>query len=83
MCILADDSQFNRSLFVLTDYTRIYVPVVLLLNMIDVAKRQGKKVNTAGLEKARRIPVIPMVAADKSNIRLFAKRKDIQYSEFG
>ena len=37
VCILADASQLNRSLFMLADYAGIRVPVVLLLNMMDVA----------------------------------------------
>ena len=32
VCILADASQLNRSLFMLADYAGIHVPVVLLLN---------------------------------------------------
>lgn len=71
VCILADASQLNRSLFMLADYAGIHVPVVLLLNMMDVAEGQGKKVNTAGLEKALGIPVIPMVAADKKQYQTF------------
>lgn len=34
VCILADASQLNRSLFMLADYAGIHVPVVLLLNTI-------------------------------------------------
>lgn len=43
VCILADASQLNRSLFMLADYTGIRVPVVLLLNMMDVANRRGSR----------------------------------------
>ena len=38
VCILADASQLNRSLFMLADYAGIHVPVVLLLNMMDIAE---------------------------------------------
>ena len=51
VCILADASQLNRSLFMLADYAGIHVPVVLLLNMMDIAEGQGKKINVAGLQK--------------------------------
>ena len=60
-----------RDRFMLADYAGIRVPVVLLLNMMDVAERQGKKINTAGLQKALGIPVIPMVAADKKQYQPF------------
>ena len=65
VCILADASQLNRSLFMLADYTGIRVPVVLLLNMMDVAKSQGKQIDTNGIAKSLGIPVVPLVAADK------------------
>lgn len=65
ICILADASQLGRSLFMLADYVGIQVPVVLLLNMMDVAAEQGKKINITGMEKTLGIPIIPMVAADK------------------
>lgn len=65
VCILVDSSQLERSLFMLADYVGIKVPVILLLNMMDVAVAQGKTINASGIEKALGIPVIPMVAADK------------------
>ena len=71
VCILADASQLNRSLFMLADYAGIHVPVVLLLNMMDVATTQGKKINIAKMEKTLGIPVIPMVAADKKQYQPF------------
>ena len=71
VCILADASQLNRSLFMLADYAGIHVPVVLLLNMMDVAEGQGKKINVTGLQKSLGIPVIPMVAADKKSYQPF------------
>lgn len=71
VCILADASQLNRSLFMLADYTGIQVPAVLILNMMDVAAAQGKQINVAGIEKMLGIPVIPMVAADKKQYHTF------------
>lgn len=65
VCILADSSQLERSLFMLADYTGIQVPVILLLNMMDVAEAQGKTINAAGIGRTLGIPVVPMVAADK------------------
>lgn len=37
VCILADASQLERSLFMLADYAGIQTPVMLLLTMVDVA----------------------------------------------
>ena len=41
VCILADASQLNRSLFMLADYAGIHVPVVLLLNIIFIWRRSS------------------------------------------
>ena len=71
VCILADASQLNRSLFMLADYSGIRVPVVLLLNMMDVAKSQGKQIDTNGIAKSLGIPVVPLVAADKKQYGTF------------
>ena len=49
----------------LADYAGIRVPVVLLLNMMDVAKSQGKQIDTDGIAKSLGVPVVPLVAADK------------------
>lgn len=50
VCILADSSQLERSLFMLADYAGISVPCFLILNMADVAKDQGKKIDAPAIE---------------------------------
>nr|MCR5727946.1 50S ribosome-binding GTPase [Lachnospiraceae bacterium] len=67
VCILADSSQLERSLFMLADYAGIRVPALLLLNMMDVAKVQGKNIDTKKISKKLGISVIPFVAQDKKN----------------
>lgn len=62
--ILADASQLERSLFMLADYVGIKTPVVLLLNMMDVAAQQGKDIDSTSLSKKLGIPVVPIIAAD-------------------
>lgn len=69
VCILADASQLERSLYMLADFAGIRVPAVLLLNMMDVAKAQGKAVDHKKLAKELGIPVLPFVAADKKEYK--------------
>ncbi|MCR4788185.1 MAG: ferrous iron transport protein B [Lachnospiraceae bacterium] len=64
VCILADSSQLERSLFMLADYAGIDAPCFLVLNMEDVAKDQGKTVDVALLEKKLGIPVMMFSATD-------------------
>ncbi|MCM1263495.1 MAG: ferrous iron transport protein B [Butyrivibrio sp.] len=73
VCILADASQLERSLFMLADYTGIKVPVILLLNMMDVAKAQGKKIDASAIEKKLGIPVLPFTASEKKDYAEFYK----------
>ena len=64
VCILADSSQLERSLFMTADYAGITVPCFLVLNMADVAEDQGKKINVKEIEKKLGIPVLLFSATD-------------------
>ena len=64
VCILADSSQLERSLFMLADYAGISVPCFLVLNMADVAKEQGKTIDAAAIEAKLGIPVMLFSATD-------------------
>ena len=64
VCILADSSQLERSLFMLADYAGLEAPCFLVLNMEDVAKEQGKTIDAAAIEKKLGIPVMLFSATD-------------------
>lgn len=67
VCILADSSQLQRSLYMLADYAGITVPAFLILNMSDVAAEQGKSIDAAAISKKLGIPVVLFSAQDKKN----------------
>ncbi len=71
VCILADSSQLQRSLFMLADYAGINAPCFLLLNMADVAADQGKTIDAKEIEKKLGIPVIPFSATDVKSYDIF------------
>ncbi len=73
VCILADSSQLERSLFMLADYAGIDAPSFLLLNMADVAKDQGKVIDAKAIEEKINIPVIPFSATDVKSYDDFYK----------
>ncbi|MCR4885242.1 MAG: ferrous iron transport protein B [Clostridiales bacterium] len=77
VCILVDASQLERSMFMVAEFAQLDTPAVLLLNMMDVAKTQGKEIDTKLLEKRLGIPVLPFVAAESTGYeelrKLFAK----------
>ena len=71
VCILADSSQLERSLYMLADYAGIRVPIFLLLNMSDVALEQGKYINYSAIEEKLKIPVVLFSAQDRKNYDSF------------
>lgn len=48
----------------LADYSHLEVPAILILNMMDVAEKQGKEINTKALSDRLGISVIPFVATE-------------------
>ena len=71
VCILADSSQLQRSLFMTADYAGITVPCFLVLNMEDVARDQGKKIDAKEIEKKLGIPAIFISATEKKDYNDF------------
>ena len=57
----------------LADYAGISVPCFLILNMADVAKDQGKKIDASAIEKKLGIPVMLFSATDKNAYDQFYK----------
>ena len=64
VCVLVDASQLERSMYMLADFAALDHPAILLLNMMDVAESQGKKIDADLLSKRLGIPVLPFTAAD-------------------
>lgn len=81
VCILADSSQLQRSLYMLADYAGISLPTFLILNMSDVAAEQGKKIDADAISKKLGIPVVLFSAQDKKNYDDFYKALEKALSE--
>ncbi len=64
VCVLVDASQFERSMFMVSEFTALKKPAVLVLNMMDVAESQNKKIDAELLSKRLGIPVLAFTAAD-------------------
>lgn len=63
-----DASNLERNLYLTTQLLEMDVPVVVALNMMDVAKQRGIKIEIPHLEKHLGCPVVPMIAAKKSGM---------------
>jgi len=64
VCILVDASQMERSMFMTAEFAELDAPAVILVNMMDVAESQGKKIDTEVLAQHLGVPVMPFVAAE-------------------
>ncbi len=61
--MLVDASQLERSMFLLAELVGMKQRVVVLLNMMDVAKDRGRKIDEKQLSELLGVPVLPIVAA--------------------
>ena len=71
VCILADASQLERSLYMLADFAGIGTPAMLVLTMMDVAKNKGKKIDVRKLSETLGINVCSVIAYDKKTYDSF------------
>ncbi len=60
--VIADADNIQRSLFLVSQLTEHAIPVVVALNMIDVAERHGIRVDHEALGEELGCPVVPLVA---------------------
>ncbi len=62
VCV-ADASALERSLYLVSQLLDQELPLVLALNMMDVAERQGIRIDVRSLSRELGIPVVPLVAS--------------------
>lgn len=59
---LVDAAILERSLYLVAELVSLPAPVVVALNMMDVAEQEGVHIEPRVLEAALGVPVVPMVA---------------------
>ena len=67
LCVV-DASNLARNLYLLTQVLEMGLPVVVALNMTDVADQRGLEIDIDGLEQALGVPVIATQANKKKGI---------------
>jgi ferrous iron transport protein B len=60
---VVDAATLERNLYLVAELLLLPAPVILALNMMDVAEKEGIRVEPDVLEKAIGIPVVPMSAS--------------------
>ena len=60
---IVDAAILERSLYLVAELVQLGVPLVVGLNMVDVATQQGTRIDTEALSQSIGVPVISMIAA--------------------
>lgn len=82
LCIV-DATNLERNLYLVHQILDLGRPVILVLNMMDVARESGLRIRTARLEHELGIPVIPCEAVNGKGLvelRLAMSRTDLPLS---
>lgn len=74
--IVVDSSNLDRNLYLATQVMDLNIPVMLVLNMMDVAEDRGITINATAISETLEIPVISISAKNKSDIDIL--RNEIQ-----
>ena len=67
--LVLNAAALERSLYLLSEVLLLNRPVIVAINMLDVASDQGIQIDTRALQDSLGIPVIPMVAKRNSGIK--------------
>ena len=59
---IVDATNLERNLYLTTQLTELGIPVVIALNMIDIVRKNGDKLNSAELSNRLGIPVVEISA---------------------
>ncbi|MCB9838749.1 MAG: ferrous iron transporter B [Phycisphaeraceae bacterium] len=60
VCVVLDATSLPRNLRMLGEALRRRLPMIVAVNMIDIARRRGIVINTAALERELGCPVVPV-----------------------
>lgn len=72
--LVVNAAALERSLYLLSELILLGPPLIVAVNMLDVAEAQGIRINTDALEKSLGIPVVPMIATRNRGIRELVRR---------
>ncbi|MEW6569824.1 MAG: ferrous iron transport protein B [Nitrospirota bacterium] len=67
--LLTNSAALERSLYLLSEVLLLGSPVILGLNMIDVAEEQGLQIDVEALKNFLGIPAVPLIAAKNRGIK--------------
>ncbi len=65
---VADATNLRRNLFLVTQLAELEIPIVLAVNMVDLAKKKGITTDCAQLAQALGIQIVPIVASSRGGL---------------
>ncbi|WP_298217799.1 Fe(2+) transporter permease subunit FeoB [Halothiobacillus sp.] len=71
---ILDASNLERNLYLTTQLLEMRVPLILAVNMLDLAEEAGIHIDFAALEKRIGCPVVPITAAKKQGLDELKRR---------
>jgi ferrous iron transport protein B len=79
--VIVNAASLERNLYLVAELLALDVPLVVGLNMIDVADQQGFKIDEKVLQAALGFPVIPLIASKNLGLKtLITTAKDCVYT---
>jgi ferrous iron transport protein B len=67
--LVANAAALERSLYLLSELLLIDAPIVVAVNMMDVAEAQGIHIDIAALQRSLGLPVVPIIATKNKGIQ--------------
>ena len=71
---VVDAASPQRSLYLTAQLMELRLPMVVVLNRMDEVRGNGGRIDVAGLERARGVPVVPVSAARGEGVALAVER---------
>ena len=65
MIVVVDASNLQRNLYLVSQLIELGRPLVVALNMMDIAQRRGLKVSPENLQKSLGVPIVPVVGSKR------------------
>ena len=67
VCVV-DASNLERNLYLVSQIQDLGVPIIIALNMVDMAEQNGTHIDVERLSKKLKIPVVPTIASKEKGI---------------
>lgn len=83
LIVLIDAALLRTHLHTVLQFQSLGYPMVVVLNMFDLAERDGMQIDVAKLEEMIGVPVIPTVSTRKAGREAFLKRLDEEIAGWG